>query len=276
MVDTQLVLSVPQGAITATSLGIDGLARHYSPGSGKHFKGRKLFIELKTKDNQPDFKYLNEGDWRDADKDSVQALTAAANGKRTKTALSNNAFSCTPTMAYKQIYLVKTGGKVLELEQKQLLHSFAPGDCHEGMLPAEVAEAAGSPAQTTRTSHIYLVMSPIQLLIVSNLTPIEYAWYATHRPGKVFRQVLFTEVLPEQPLLAAQSRFIDAQQEINIHPDKKTKTIVSGDCLNKVQFHTWLGYEDSAKGGLYVANQEKICVWRFPETIPVAWKRARG
>ena len=46
MHESQLVLSIPQGVTTATSLGIDGRALHYSPGSGKHFKGRKLFVEL--------------------------------------------------------------------------------------------------------------------------------------------------------------------------------------------------------------------------------------
>lgn len=66
MDDIRLVLSIPQGITTATSLGIEGLAKHHSPGSGKHFKGRKLFVDLAVKDQQPDFKYLDDGGWRDA------------------------------------------------------------------------------------------------------------------------------------------------------------------------------------------------------------------
>ncbi len=276
MSDLNLILSVPQGAITATSMGVEGFARHNSPGSGKHFKGRKLFIDLAINNKLPDFEFLNDGGWRDAETDTTKALKAAASGKHTKTALSNNAFSCTPINAYKQIYLVKTAGKVMALEQGQALHKFKTHNCHEEMSLAEVATAAGCPERKERTTHLYLVMSPIQLLIVSSLTPAEYAWYATHRPGKVFRQLLFAEVQPNQSGLAAESRFTNARHEIDTLPDKKTKTIVSGDCINKVRFQTWLGYENSTEGGLYVANHKQINVWHFPKEIPVNWDRSHG
>ncbi len=276
MPDIHLVLSIPQGVITATSLGIEGLAQHHSPGSGKHFKGRKLFVELAIKDRRPDFNYLDDGGWRDAHRDTISALAATDSGNRTKTALSNNAFSCTPIEAYNRIFLVKTGGKVMELENGGQLHVFKSSNCHEGMSPSEVAVAAGTPDQTTRQSHLYLVMSPIQLLLVSNLTPIEYAWYATHRPGKIFRQMIFTELQTEQHKLAAQSRFTNARHDIATQPDKKTKTIVSGNCINEVPFQTWFGYGQQAAGGLYAADQAQIGLWRFPDEIPRAWDRARG
>lgn len=276
MPDINLILSIPQGIITASSLGISGLARHYSPGSGRHFKDRKIFIDLAVKDLRPDFKFLDDGGWRDADTDSVNALAAAASGNRTKTALSNNAFSCTPISAYKRIYLVKTGGDVMPMEPGKLLHRFVSGECHEEMSPAEVAGAAGIPNETERVPRIYLVMCPIQILLVSNLTPVEYAWYATHRPGKVFRHVIFTELQSEQPGLAALSRYRDARLEIEADPDKKTKTVVSEDCINEVPFHSWLGYPPDTEGGLYVANQEEIDIYRFPAEIPSAWERASG
>ncbi len=275
MHDPQLVLSIPQGVTTATSLGIEGLARHYSPGSGKHFKGRKLFVELAIKNNQPDFTYLDDGGWRNAEADSINALAAAAAGNRTKTALSNNAFSCTPVTAYKHIYLVKTGGKVLAMDPAGQLHVFTSHECHEGMSQSEVTTAAGISPAPKRRSYLYLVMCPIQLLIVSNLSPVEYAWYATHRPGKVFRQVIFTEVKREMIHLAAESRFTDAKQEMTIHPDKKTKTIVSGDCINEVPFHNWFGYKTNTEGGIYVADQTQISKWNFPEAIPHGWDKAR-
>jgi hypothetical protein len=276
MPDTHLVLSIPLGVITATSLGIEGFARHSSPGSGKHFRGRKVFVELGVSDGRPEFEYLVEGGWRDADGDTASALAAAAAGKRTKTALSNNAFSCTPIEAYRRVFLVKTGGEVMEMQQGVRLHSFRSDRCYEEMSPAEVAAAAGSPAQAERHPHIYLVMSPIQLLLVSNLTPVEYAWYATHRPGKVFRQVMFSEVKELQTQVAAQSRFSDAMLELETQPDKKTKTIASDDCLNEVPFHTWEGYGDPAVGGLYVADQAHIIRWSFPSEIPGAWENAIG
>ncbi len=276
MSEIHLILSIPQGVITATSLGVDGLAWHRSPGSGKHFKGRKLFIELAVEDGRPDFEYLDEGGWRHAEEDTISALAAAAAGKRTKTALSNNAFSCTPIEAYRRVYLVKTGGEVMEMEPGGQLHVFKTSECREEMSPAEVAHAAGCPTPKERRRHIYLVMCPIQLLLVSNLTPVEYAWYATHRPGKVFRQVIFTELHTEQSQLAAQSRFTDARLELELQPDKKTKTIVSEDCLNEVPFHMWVGYRRRNEGGLYVADQQHIGLWRFPAEIPLAWERAVG
>ena len=278
MPEAHLVLSLPQGAITATSLGLEGLAWHRSPGSGKHFQGRKLFIELALTDGQPAFEYLEEGGWRDAAGDTIRALASVAAGKRTKTALSNNAFSCTPIEAYRSVYLVKTGGEILALEPAGSLHDFRAGVCREEMSPSEVALAAGVAEPRERRRRLYLVISPIQLLLVSNLTPVEYAWYATHRPGKMFRQVVFTELDSEQSQLAAQSRFTDARLELELQPEKKTKTIVSDDCMNEVPFQAWTGHDRAAgaENGLFVADQEHIGLWRFPEAIPLNWERAAG
>lgn len=276
MAEVNLVLSIPQGAITATSLGIDGLARHRSPGSGKHFKGRKLLVDLKVKDLKPDFEFLDEGNWRDAASDAEAALKAAASGNRTKTALSNNAFSCTPVHAYNRMYLAKTGGEVMETEYHGRLHTYQGHDCHEEMSPSEVASEAGIPDEKERSPRLYLVMCPIELLLVSNLTPIEYAWYATHRPGKIFRQVVFTELQTEQTHLAAQSRYRDARMEIEADPDKKTKTVVGDDCMGEIPFHTWLGYSRDSNSGIYVADSEHIALWRFPEELPASWERAQG
>ncbi|MCU0612415.1 MAG: hypothetical protein MUE60_11580 [Candidatus Eisenbacteria bacterium] len=53
MTSVNLILSVPQGFVVATSLGIDGLARHLSPGSGKYFMGRSLFLDLAVEGTAP-------------------------------------------------------------------------------------------------------------------------------------------------------------------------------------------------------------------------------
>jgi len=276
MADVKLILTIPQGVITATSLGVEGLAWHRSPGSGKYFHGRKVFVELAVRDGRPDFAYLDEGGWRDADGDTATALAACAGGKRTKTALSNNAFSCTPLGAFRKVYLVKTGGEVLEMAPGLALHRFAGHECREEMLPDDVARAAGLLAPPARKPRHYMLLSPIELLLLSNLTPEEYAWYATHRPGKVFRQVVFAELNADQPHLAAQSRFADARTQLQAQPGKKTKTVVSEDCHGAVPYHTWVGYDDSAAGGLYMADRTQIGVWRFPAEIPRAWERATG
>jgi len=276
MADVNLFLTIPQGAITATSLGVDGFARHRSPGSGRHFKGRNLLVDLKVKGLSPDFQFLNEGSWRDGKADAEAAMAAAAAGNRTKTALSNNAFSCTPVDAYKSMHLVKTGGEALELDYSGILHTFRGHNCHEEMSPSEVADEAGIDNQKDLSPRLYLVMCPIELVLFSNLTPIEYAWYATHRPGKIFRQVVFTELVEEPTNLAAQSRFRDAREEIESDPEKKTKTVVGDDCMNEIPYHNWKAYHRRDDSGVFVADSKKISVWRFPSELTDSWERARG
>lgn len=276
MAAPQLILTIPQGAITATSLGVEGLALHRSPGSGKHFHGRKILVELATQGAAPDFVFLDEGGWRDSVGDTRAALEAVAGDKRTKTALSNNAFSVTPLEAYQRVYLTKTGGEVMAMAGRESLHQFAHQTCEEGMPTSQVAAALGLPTPAERKPRLYLVMCPVELLLFSNLSPAEYAWYATHRPGKIFRQLAFTELKADQPQLAAFSRFADARSELAQNPDKKTKTVVSDDCLNTIPFNSWLGYDDVQEGGLYVADRSGVSIWRFPEEIPRTWERASG
>jgi hypothetical protein len=97
MSEINLVLTIPQGIITATSLGLEGFAKHRSPGSGKFYRGKAVMVDLAL------------------DGDTVAALAAVRTGNRTKTALSNVGFSVTPLAAYRRVFLVKTGGALLEL-----------------------------------------------------------------------------------------------------------------------------------------------------------------
>jgi len=276
MADTNLILTIPQGVITATSLGVEGLATHRSPGSGKHFQGRKILADLSLKQGQPDFLFRDEGGWRDTMGDTRAALEAVTGGKRTKTALSSNGFSCTPVDALEKMYLVKTGGDVLELEKSADQIKFSSNECGEHMSPSDIALAAGCPEPAKRTPRLYLVICPLELVILSNLTPEEYAWYATHRPGKMFRQVVFTELKSDQPQLAAYSRYLDARSELQQDPKKKTKTVVSEDCMSQVAFESWVGYDHEDRAGLYVADRDQLDLWRFPAEIPRTWERASG
>ncbi|MGC4113840.1 MAG: hypothetical protein QM765_04125 [Myxococcales bacterium] len=140
-----LLLTVPQGAITATNLGIEGYTWHRSPGSGKYFQGRYVLVDLALENARPAFRFLDEGGWRDANADTMEALEATLGGKRTKTALSNNAFSCTPIDAFQSIYLVKTGGETQQLENAGTLATFRESACNEGMSP-EQNRLGGRPA----------------------------------------------------------------------------------------------------------------------------------
>jgi hypothetical protein len=274
---SNLILTLPQGSITATSLDIEGFARHRSPGAGRYFEGKALYVPLAMQGGAPTFRFAEEGGWRDAAGDTASALAAVADGrKRTKTALSNNAFSITPIDAYVGIWLAKTGGQILPLEPKTELlrytsHSYAWG---QGLSSDEVAKAAGSKIPSPRTPRLYLVLAPIELVVLSNLSPEEYGWYATHRPGKVFRQVMFTEVTGGGRGLVADSVYEDAKAELLREPSKKTKTVYAGAALNRVPFQAWVGHQRGQQGGIYVGDRDRLVLWRFPETRPTAWDRA--
>ncbi|MGB4599155.1 MAG: hypothetical protein WBI04_04175 [Trichlorobacter sp.] len=276
MNDAQLILTIPHGNVTATSLGIDGLAKRRSPGSGKHFRGRSILIDLACDGVKPGFSYLDEGGWRDAQGDSVAALAGVKAGSRTKTALSSVAFSAVPISAFQNCSLVKTGGEVVTLAAPRQLISYTNHGCNERMTSEQVADTIGQPSPAKRTPRLYMVIAPIQFLMLSNLTPEEYAWYATHRPGKMFRQVMFTELGHEEQHIAAESRYNDAKRELIEKVTKKTKSIAFEDCINQIPFQHWVGYHKKSEGGLYVGDRNGLSLYQFPDAIPHAWDRCEG
>lgn len=271
----QLILTVPHGNVTATSLGVDGLAKRRSPGSGKHFRGRSILVELACDDEKPGFSYLDEGGWRDAQGDSVAALAGVKAGSHTKTALSSVAFCTVPISAYLSCSLVKTGGEPLQLAAPQPLISYSSHGCNERMTPEQIAGTIGHPSPDERKPRLYMVIAPVQFLILSNLTPEEYGWYATHRPGKIFRQVMFTELGHEEQHIAAESRYTDAKRELLENAIKKTKSIAFEDCMNQIPFQHWVGYHQKSRGGLYVGDRNGLMLYPFP-TIPHSWDKLEG
>ena len=271
-----LILALPTGNVTATSLGISGLAQRRSSGSGKHFRGRSILLDLATDGEKPLFDYLDEGVWRDPFADTVAALAGVERGSSTKTALSNSAFNCIPLTAYRSCHLVKTGGASLPLGDAMPVLKYSNHTCDENMTTEQVAQAIGQSSPGIRTPRLYMVIAPIQFIMLSNLTPEEYSWYTTHRPGKLFRQVMFTEILDEQPHLAAQSRFFNARRELEEKATKKTKTVVFEDCLNLIPFGDWTGYRHEARGGVYVGNRNGLSLYPFPSPIPHSWDKVEG
>lgn len=274
--DVNLILNIPHGSVTATGLGIEGYARHRSPGSGKHFRGKTIMIDLALDGLRPAFPFDDEGGWRDAEGDAVSALASVASGKRTKTALSNSGFNVIPLSAYKSMNLAKTNGAILPMAEPQRLREYINHGCHEEMTTEQVARVIGATPPPTRTPRFFIVLAPVQLLMMTNLTPEEYGWYATHRPGKIFRRVMFSELREIPYDFAAASRFKEAQEELQAHPEKKTKSIVFGECLNEVPFHQWIGYQDGLRGGLYVVDRNGIFLWPFPAHIDRTWDKIEG
>jgi len=271
MSDLKLILTVPYGIIVATSLGMEGFAKHRSPGSAKYFRGKTIQVDLALEGDRPAFRFLDEGGWRDATGDAVAALAAVLLGKRTKTALSNDGFNVTPLDAFKRLVLVKTGGHLLEMGPSVRLLEFVKHACHDELTADQVAGSIGRPAPASRSVRLYMIIEPIQFLVMSNLMPEEYAWYVTHRPGKIFRQVMFTELKEEDDAVVAASRYDEARDELKAKPTKKTKVIALGEFLDDIPFHAWIGYRREAQGGLYVADRNGISLWPFPAAIPRSW-----
>src|SRR5208282_6876221 len=113
--------------------------------------------------------------------------------------------------------------------------------------------------------HYYLVVSPVEMLVLSNLNPAEYVWYATHRTGKIFRQMLFAELSHHTRDLAARDVFDTAMRELTETPMKKTKTITLGESLARIPYSGWKGYREDAVGGLYGGDRDGARLWRFPK-----------
>ena len=277
MAQPNLILSIPQGSLIATSLGIEGFAWHVSPGAGRKFEGRAIYVDLKVQDGKPGFTTLAEGGWRDADGDIATALSACSDGKkRTKTALSNNAFSITPIDAYVGMHLAKTGGQVLPLQApkdqaRYLSHAYEWG---KTLSSDDIAALAGTAKPSSRRPRLYMVLAPIEMVILSNLTPEEYGWYSTHRPGKVFRQVLFTELEATGRDLVADSIYDSAVAELAKNPAKKTKTVYPGSAMIRRSYETWLGFNGQGTGGVYVGDRERLTFHAFPSQRPRAWDKA--
>jgi hypothetical protein len=267
-------MSLPTGVITATSLGVTGLAWHHSPGTSGKFHGHSVLADLALQNGEPAFKYLDEGGWRDPMADTLVAIEAARSGKRTKTAISNTAFNCTPLSAYRRVYLAKSSGSLMELQSCEQIARFHGRASAENLSPDQIAEVAKLPSVEKRQTHYYLVISPVGMLVLSNLTPAEYVWYATNRAGKLFRQVLFTELSQHMRDVAARDVFETALHELTETPMKKTKTIMLGECFARIPYSGWKGYRHEAAGGLYGGDRDGAVLWRLPKEIPHTFERA--
>ena len=271
MSEPNLILTIPYGIIVATGLGLEGYAKHRSPGSGKFFHGKTIMADLAIEGDRPAFKFHDEGGWRDAAGDTIAAIAAVRAGKRTKTALSNYGFSVTPLSAYRRLLLCKTAGLLLEMTAPVPLIQYSNHVCHEGLTTEQVAGAIGRPAAGTRAARLFMVVEPVPFLVMTNLTAEEYGWYATHRPGKIFRQVLFAELGEEHPEVVAVSRYEEAREELEKKPTKKTKVIAVGEFLDEIPFRNWIGYRGGVRGGLFAGDRNGLSLWQFPPAIPRSW-----
>ena len=210
----------PINALVASQLNPADFGAHYTTGSAKHYHGKVIFAEI-------DINFRNSF----FDIDHYLALTVPhsdASPKKTKFVSSYTVLEHTDLKAFRNLYLVTTNGKVLEIAAQQY--------------------AEGSEQGKVR---IYQEITPLSNLVASRFDPRTFGKYITSETkSKGAPKICFTQYevkvdefleknkehdmvyspIPEtHPTL-----LFDYLTELKTHPDKKTKTL----SLNNTLFET--------------------------------------
>ena len=201
----------PVNALVASQLKPAEFAQHYTIGSSKHFKGKVIFAEV-------DIQYRN----MHFDIDHYLSLTVPhENGqpKKTKYISSYAVLEHIDLKALKNLYLVTTNGKALEIEAKPYTAINEPG-----------------------LVRIYQEINPLTNLVASTLDQRAFGKYITSETkSKGAPKVCFTQYdfnvnefieknksggIPYSPIPETNaSRLNEFLVELQSHPEKKTKTL---------------------------------------------------
>ena len=201
----------PVNALVASQLSPADFANHYTVGSAKHFKGKVLFVEI-------DINYRN----MHFDIDHYLTLTVPhPNGepKKTKFISSYAVLEHIDLKVFKNLYLVTTNGKALELHQKSYTAVNEPGFVR-----------------------IYQEINPLTNLVASTLDQRAFGKYITSEtkskgaPKVCFTQYEFNveeffqknnahEIMYSPIPETNPSRLFEYLTELKSHPEKKTKTL---------------------------------------------------
>ena len=212
----------PVNALVASQLNPAEFAEHYTTGSSKHFKGKVMFVEI---DNQ----YRN----MHFDIDHYLSLTVPhpdGTPKRTKFICSYAVLEHIDLKAMKNLYLVTTNGKALEIQSKPYTAINEPG-----------------------LVRIYQEIEPLSNLVASTFDQREFGRYITSgTKSKGAPKVFFTQYefdvdkflskdkenqIPYSPIPETNaSRLVDYLTELKSHPDKKTKTINLNSTLTEAPY----------------------------------------
>ncbi len=201
----------PVNALVASQLNPVQFAEHYTTGSSKHFKGKVIFVEI---DNSYRNMYF--------DIDHYFSLTVPhpdGTPKKTKFISSYAVLEHIDLKAMKNMYLVTTNGKALELQSQ----------------PYTAVNESG-------LVRIYQEITPLSNLVASTLDQREFGKYITvGTKSKGAPKVFFTQYefdvedfhkkftsshIHYSPIPETNSaRLNEYLTELKSHPDKKTKTL---------------------------------------------------
>lgn len=200
----------PINALVASQLKPEEFAQHYTIGSAKHFRGKVIFVEVDINFRNPYF-----------DIDHYLALTVHQDGrpKKTKFISSYAVLEHVDFKSLKNLYLVTTNGKSLEIAAKPYTAINEPG-----------------------LVRIYQEVTPLTNLVASTLDQRVFGKYITgETKSKGAPKICFTQYefnVPEfmeknknreimySPIPETNpARLSEYLMELKSHPDKKTKTI---------------------------------------------------
>jgi hypothetical protein len=212
----------PNNALVASQLDPDHFAEHYTIGSTKHHEGKVIFAELDPHFRDPYF-----------DIDHYLALTVKhpdGQPKKTKYISSYGVLEHVKLSAIKSLFLVTVNGKALELKPKAYSAHNEPG-----------------------MVRLYQEIAPLSNLVASALDQREFGKYiTTGTRSKGAPKIFFTQYefdiaaflhttkhghikhspIPDTNL----NRLLDYLQDLERHPEKKTKTINLISTLSKVSY----------------------------------------
>ncbi len=234
----------PNEALVASELSPEEFGRHYAVGSPKHFSGKVIFAEIHL-DFRNDYFQIEEYLKR-----TVSGMPGIP--KKTKFIKSYRVLEHIDFTSILALYLVTVDGQVLKLERSSDFTRF----------------------QQPRRLRIYQEICPLQLLVASNLDPLQFGKYITiETESKGAPKIFFTQYkLDVEKLLSLRdvqsltasplpninvSNLISAILELVNNPDKRTKTISLNEVFGQISY-------SQIQHGFWLAEPDHIIFFPMP------------
>ncbi|MFZ0389721.1 MAG: hypothetical protein WAN36_04610 [Calditrichia bacterium] len=234
----------PNEALVASQLSPSEFGRHYAVGSPKHFSGKVIFAEVDINFRNDHFmieEYLERTD-----------SGVAGVPKKTKFIKSYRVLEHIGLNSLMNLYLVTVDGHVLGLKKDTDFAHF-----HQA-----------------KRIRIYQEISPLQLLVASNLDPIHFGKYITRETeSKGAPKIFFTQYdvniedvmkhqearpLPTSPLPNVNPRNLNvALMELAGDSTKRTKTISLNEVLDYISY-------SKIKHGFWMSDGDDLIFYALP------------
>lgn len=234
----------PNEALVASELSPGEFGKHYAVGSPKHFSGKVVFAEINMNFRNDFFQieeYLKKTD------SGIPGIP-----KKTKFIKSYRVLEHVKIDSIENLYLVTVDGHVLGLQKSDDFSRF-----HQ---PKKI--------------RIYQEICPLQLLVASNLDPMQFGKYITQETeSKGAPKIFFTQynLNIEEILQTKDAQSLSAMPVPNVNPthlrmaimelvadpDKRTKTISLNEVFGQISFKM-------IRHGFWLADGERLIFFPMP------------